>query len=98
MKDLVWKWVVSAPPAVVLSICLTVTGGLGGWVWVIAGEQADQKAAVAVAVEKSRGAVEKALEVQDAQTRVESKIDRLLEAVARIEANEAAKRRREKTQ
>lgn len=92
-REIVWSWLATAPPAVVLSICLTATGALAAWTWLIAGEVRDQHATVAVAAEQARAASE-------SQHRSEAKIDRLIEVVSDLRADIARLRRdrdREKT-
>lgn len=90
-RDAIWKWLSAAPLPVVLSICLTTTGTLAGWVWVVAGEQATQKAAVAVAVEQAKDAKENIADTRDALGSIDAKIDRLIQAVADLQAADKAR-------
>lgn len=55
-REAVLRWLGLAPLPVVLMICLTTTGSLAGWVWVVADELKEQKAIVAVAVEQAKTA------------------------------------------
>lgn len=85
-REAVWQWLVTAPSAVVLSICLTATSALAAWTWAIAAEVKDHQTAVAVATEQARAAniAQQAVDVR--LVRLEVKLDRLLEAVADMRA------------
>src|SRR5574341_806281 len=91
-----WKWLTSAPLPVVLFICLTSTSAVAGWVWTIADATAAQSAAVAVAAEQAKTAKADVQDTKEAMIRMETKLDRLLEAVANLKAAEAARDRKEK--
>jgi hypothetical protein len=78
-KDAIWSWLITAPPSVVLSICLTVTSATAIWTWSVASEVRDQRATVAVAAEQAHAA-------STSQHRVEAKLDHLIEAVADLRA------------
>lgn len=98
IPDELKAWLKAAPLPVVLLICLTTTGAMGSWVWAVAGEVREQKAAVAVAAEQGKAAVRASQNVENRLARVEDKLDRLMEIVAglaarRADDDEAADRR-----
>jgi hypothetical protein len=85
-REEVVRAITDAPTKVVVSLALTVLVALGGWVWTIADDVSDQRAAVAVAAEQARAAT-------IAQDRIEQKLDRLIEVVADLRAEIARTRR-----
>lgn len=82
-------WLKAAPLPVVLSICLTTTGAISTWVWAVAGEVREQRAAVAVAAEQGKAAVRSSQNVESRLTRLEDKLDRLVEIAAGLAARRA---------
>lgn len=84
----IWQWLGSAPLPVVLSICLSTSGMLAGWVWAVAAEVRIQQTVAAVAAVKADAANTTAVAVETRLSRMESKLDRLLDKVARIEATD----------
>lgn len=95
-KDVTWKWFKTAPLPVVLSITLLGFGALGSWLWALEGEQAEQAAEVAVAVEKAENAEEVAQRVEDKMDKANDKLDKLLVALTKIEAVAEAAKEKEK--
>ena len=81
--DETWKWLRTAPLPVVLSICLTTSGGLATWLWAVDKEQSEQKADVAVAAEQAKTAA-------DTAKKMDEKLDKVLEAVLAIQLQQAA--------
>jgi len=81
--DETWKWLRTAPLPVVLSICLTTSGGLATWLWAVDKEQDEQKATVAVAAEQAKTAA-------DTAKKMDEKLDKVLEAVLAIQLQQAA--------
>lgn len=82
-------WLKAAPLPVVLLICLTTTGAISTWVWAVAGEVREQRAAVAVAAEQGQAAVRSSQNIESRLTRLETKLDRLMEIVAGLAARRA---------
>ena len=89
-RDATWRWLSIAPPVVVLSICLSAVGALASWTWLVAGEVREQQTVAAVALEKAESAkitaLATAVAVDMRLTRLEDKIDRLIEAIANLRA------------
>lgn len=70
-----WRWLSLAPPAVVLFICLGLTGGLAGWVWALSADLGAQKAVTAVAATQAAVASGGQQEVVAQINRVESAVN-----------------------
>lgn len=89
-----WEWLKTAPLPVVLSICLTSFSLVGSYAYSIdkAAQKhvVEEKATVAVAAEQAKTAAEIA-------RNMDGKIDKLLEAVLKMQAErEAEKAKKEK--
>lgn len=83
-------WLESAPQRVLTLLSLTAILALGGWVWTIAGESAEQKAAVAVAAVEAQAATAQLADLRSELRRINAKLDRLIEAVAYLTAERAS--------
>jgi hypothetical protein len=82
-REDMWKWLGTAPLPVVLTICLTCTGALAGWVWVVAAEVGSQATVVAVAAEQAATA-------QKVAGKSDDKLDRLLVGVTVLQGQMTA--------
>lgn len=95
-REELWAWLKSAPLPVVLTICLTTSGGLTAWVWALSERVSASTATAQLAVEKAETAKSLAADGDDRLTRMDGKLDRLLVAVTELKTAEAARERKEK--
>jgi hypothetical protein len=86
INDDLWKWIRQAPLPVVLAISLTGFGAMSTWVWAVGNEVAAAKAESAVAAEKAANAERNSRRAEDKMDEANRMLNKLLEAVAAIQA------------
>lgn len=94
-NEALWKWLKTAPLPVVLTICLSTTGALAGWVWAVADDLANQRAIVAVAAEQARTAKENQAKLETQLSEFDKKIDKVLAAIVELKTAERVRAAKE---
>lgn len=81
-RDEIVRWLIAAPPAVLLFVCL----GLTGWVWALETEVSDQAAVVAVAAAQVDAVQRSQLMLDRRLARLEAKMDVMMEMLVDMRA------------